>query len=209
MHISWHGQYSVKIGTKDTTLVLDPYAPDTGLPALRAKADVVALSNPTDQSMSHLAGIQGEPVVVDSPGEYSIRGLTLYAFPWRSDGDPEKSLHRWDIDGVAILHLGALNRDLTDLELSNIERTDIDVLLLPVGGGTGLSTEKALALVTTIEPRVVIPIHFALPGLKEKLDGVEKFAKQMGVNPSKKEKKVIIKSSKLPHDDIQTILLQP
>jgi len=209
MHISWHGQYTVRIVTKDITLVIDPYSPEAGLPPFRSKADIVSLSNPTDKAMSHVAGIQGEPVIVDTPGEYSLKNMTLYAYPWVDTNGVERALQRWEIEGMSVLYLGSINRDLSDNELAHIERTDIDILLVPVGGGSALGSGKALGVVSTIEPRVVIPIHFAVPGLKEKLDSIDTFAKEMGVNPKNREKKVIIKPNSLPHEDVQTILLKP
>jgi L-ascorbate metabolism protein UlaG (beta-lactamase superfamily) len=114
----------------------------------------------------------------------------------------------WNIEGLSILHIGALNRDLSDKELQELEKNNIDILFLPVGGN-GLDVQKALHLLTTIEPRIVIPIHFALPGLKEKLSGVEQFTKEMGVDASNVQNKVIIKANKLPQEELTTILLKP
>lgn len=209
MHISWHGHYTVKIQTGETVLVLDPYSPETGLGAFRAKTDIVALSNPSDSAMSYIEGIQGTPMVIDSPGEYSLKNMSLHALRWRADNGGERSLQRWNIEDMVALHVGALNRDLADGELQELEKTDVDILFLPVGGGSGLTTKQALALVTTIEPKVVIPIHFKVKGAQEALDDVDVFAKEMGIDPKAREKKCIIKAKQLPQDDLLTILLSP
>lgn len=208
MHIFWHGQYTIKIQTDNTVLVIDPYSPDLGLPSFRSKGDIVALTNPEDPSMSHVSAVQGDPFIIDSPGEYSIRGLLLHAQSWHDDSGNEHSIQVWNIEGLSILHIGALNRDLSDKELQELEKNNIDILFLPVGGN-GLDVQKALHLLTTIEPRIVIPIHFALPGLKEKLSGVEQFTKEMGVDASNVQNKVIIKANKLPQEELTTILLKP
>lgn len=207
MHLTWHGQYTVRIQSADKVLVLDPYSPKLGLSAFRARADIVALTNPSGPDMANLSGLQGEPLVIASPGEYTIGGFTLNALGWFTEAGGERSLHVWRIEDVALLHVGALNRPLTDKELQVLEKTGIDVLLVPVGGGSGLNTQQALAMVTTIEPRLVIPIHWQLAGLRERLEGVDQFAKEMGVNPKQRETKVIIKSNKLPAEDVQTIIL--
>lgn len=209
MQISWHGQYTVKLASKDTTIVLDPYSPDTGLTPFRAKADVAAFTNPDEVQMSHQGGLSDVLMIINSAGEYSLRGMSLYSIGWHDAGGHERSLMRWDIEGVTILHIGALNRTLTEIELVKINQTDIDVLLVPVGGGSGLNTKDALALVSTIEPRLVIPIHFKISGLKEKLEPVDQFAKEMGVSSASSEKKVLIRANRLPQDDIQTIILKP
>lgn len=208
MHISWHGHYTLKIQSGDTTLLIDPLSPETSLAPVRGKVEVVALSNPSDTTMSYLGGVS-EAVVFNSPGEYETAGLGLRALGWRADDGSERSLMRWHIEDMMLLHVGALNRELTDIELQELEKTDIAVLAVPVGGGSGLNTKQALALITTIEPRVVIPIHYYLPRLKEKLEPVDQFAKEMGLDPKKAEKKVTLKANKLPTEDVMTVLLTP
>ncbi len=209
MQLSWHGQYTVKIVSKETTLVLDPYATSLGISPFRAKAEIVALSNPTDSTMSNLSGVQGSPLVIDTPGEYSFREYALHSIGWNDEEGNERNLQRWMVEDIVILHVGALNRDLNEQELRELERVDIDVFLAPVGAGSGLSSAQAMKMITTIEPRIVIPIHYAIPGLTEKLDSIKSFAEEMGVSATSAEKKLVLKKSKLPQEDMQTIILAP
>lgn len=209
MHVTWHGQYTIKIQSNEVTLVIDPYSTDTGLAPFRSKADIVALTNPTDLSMSHTDAVQGDPFLINTPGEYSISGFNLYALGWLDENQQERSIQLWQIESITMLHVGQLNRDLSDKELQHLEKTDIDVLFLPVGGGDGLSLKQAMKLITVIEPRIVIPIHYALPGLKESLDDVTQFAKEMGISPSDQQPKIIIKAGKLPQEDVTTYILKP
>lgn len=209
MQLSWHGQYTVKIVSKDTTLVLDPYATNVGLSPFRAKAEIVALSSPADDSMGNIKGIQGTPLVIDTPGEYSFREFSLHSIGWNDEAGHERSLQRWMVEDIVILHIGSLNRDLNEGELRELERVDIDVFLVPIGGGNGLSVQQAMKMITTIEPRIVIPIHYSLPGLTEKLDSVKSFAEEMGISAVTPEKKLILKKSKLPQEDMQTVILAP
>lgn len=209
MQLSWHGQYTVKIVSKDTTLVLDPYATNLGLSPFRGKAEIVGLSNPQDTTMSNLSGIQGTPLVIDTPGEYSFREFSLHSIGWSDADGKERSLQRWMVEDIVVLHVGSLNRDLNEQELQELERVDIDVFLAPVGGGSGLSMAQAMKMITTIEPRIVIPIHYALPALTEKLDSVKSFAEEMGVSAAASEKKLLLKKNKLPSEDMQTVILAP
>lgn len=208
MQVSWHGQYTIKITSKDDVLIIDPYSPEVGLPPFRGKANIVALTNPTDKTMSHLSGVQGEYKLINTPGEYSISGFTLYAPGWQTAEGVERSLQLWVIEETSILHVGALNRDLTDKELQEIERIGIDILLLPVGGGNGLNLKQAMNLMTTIEPRLLIPIHYELKGLKEKLDSVSHFTKELGIKPDP-QPKIIVKPKKLSDEEMETVMLQP
>src|SRR3989344_6252088 len=208
MQLSWHGQYTIKIISKDSTLILDPYAANLGLPPFRAKADTLALSNPKDASMSNISGIHGNPLVINTPGEYSTKEYSLHSIGWNDAEGNERSLQRWMVEDMVVLHIGSLNRELNAQELQELERADVDVLLVPVGG-TGLSVSKVMNMISTIEPRIVVPIHYALPGLNEKLESVSSFAKEMGVSEIASEKKLILKKNKLPQEDMQTIILSP
>jgi L-ascorbate metabolism protein UlaG (beta-lactamase superfamily) len=207
MQITWHGQYTIKITSKDTTLVIDPYSPETGLSPFRAKANILALTNPTEKTMSHISGVQGEYKLINTPGEFSISGFTLHALGWENNDGIEKNLQLWEIEEMTLLHVGALSRDLTDKELQEVEKIGIDILLVPVGGGNSLTSKQAVNLVTTIEPRVVIPIHYKIPSLTEKLDPVDQFAKELGVS-SKPEEKFTIKAKNLPQEEMQIVILK-
>lgn len=210
MHITWHGNYTVKLQTGDTIIVIDPHPADGGLPAFRGKADVVALSNPKQEHMSQISGIQGEQKILNTPGEYSLSGISMTGISWTDSTNNERSIQRWLIEKMVILHVGALEgRQLTTEELQQIEITGIDILLLPVGGGSGLNTSDAIDLLTTIEPRLVIPINYAVGNTFEDLTSIDQFAKEMGVTTTTVEKKLLIKSHTLPQDELQTIILAP
>jgi L-ascorbate metabolism protein UlaG (beta-lactamase superfamily) len=209
MLITWHGQYTIKIVSRNVTLLIDPHSSQTGLTPLRIKTDIVALSNPQNEAMSHLKSLTGDPVVIDTPGEYSLSHYTLYARGWHDEDDNERAFHRWHIEGITLLHLGALNRKLEDAELQELENTDIDILFLPVGGHDSLDVEKALKLLTTVEPKIVIPIHYQIPKLNIKLASVDQFAKEMGVDPKSTIPKLNIASGKLPPEGLETIILSP
>jgi len=207
MHITWHGAYTIKIQAGETTLVIDPYSPATGLAPFRAKADIVALTNPTDLTMSHVSAIQGEPRVINHPGEYALDGFTLHALGWSAEDGAERSIQRWEVEDMMLLHVGKLNRDLTDKELQELEKTNIDVLIVPVGGGDSFSAKQAISFVMTIEPRIVIPINYKVAGIKGSLESVEQFAKEMGVDPKQAEKKLTIKAKQIPQDELVTHIL--
>ncbi|MFH1354442.1 MAG: MBL fold metallo-hydrolase [bacterium] len=193
MNITWHGYHTIKIVTHGLTLVLDPHAPQKDLPPFRAKTDIVALSNPSDENMSHLGGIQGAPIVINTPGEYSLSGLTLCARGWHHADGSERSLQRWRIEDVTILHLGDLSRKLTTEELQEIEQIPIDILLLPING-------HDKTIITVIEPRIVIPINYT---------SIDNFAKEMGVSPSIAQSKLTVNARKLPAEGLATVILSP
>ncbi len=69
-------------------------------------------------------------------------------------------------------------KELTAEQIDQIG--EVDVLFVPVGGLYTIDAKEAAAIVNQIEPKIVIPMHYALPKLKFKLGEVEQFLKVMG-----------------------------
>jgi L-ascorbate metabolism protein UlaG (beta-lactamase superfamily) len=65
------------------------------------------------------------------------------------------------IDDMAFAHLGDLGHELTSAQIEDIG--DIDVLFVPVGGNESLNASEAVAVIAQLEPRIVIPMHYAGP----------------------------------------------
>ena len=82
---------------------------------------------------------------------------------------------------------------------------DVDILFVPVGGeyvldGKKLKTlsgKEASEIVNEIEPRIVIPMHYKVPGLKIKEDGVDDFLKAEGEKNLEPVEKLVIKKRDL------------
>ncbi|MDP3685476.1 MAG: MBL fold metallo-hydrolase [bacterium] len=77
MHISWLGLSAFKLETKNAVLVVDPYGPSVAPRPLRAKADIVTVSNPGSPVHGHLEGILGAPFVIDHPGEFEVKEVFI------------------------------------------------------------------------------------------------------------------------------------
>ena len=185
MNISWHGLSCFEINSKtpadEVTLITDPYDNETGLKLPRTlAADLVAVSHNTKDANNSEA-IQGKPFVVSKPGEYEVKGVFVYSIhvPLEEKGLADHRIFRFEVEGVHLAHLGALNRALTNNELE--ELGTIDVLMIPVGGGRVLSPKLASQVIEQIEPRIVMPMVHAVEGLKETLNSVDDFCKALGV----------------------------
>lgn len=213
MHISWSGHYAVKLSNPKHSIVINPYSSDIGLPPFRAKADIVLLSNPQDQTMSCTKCVQGENhIVIDEPGEYSINDLTIYGTGWHDNSSQyEQIFYLLYFDDITVLYLGSINRSLTQEELQKIEQSNIDVLFVPVGGHTSINTDQAASLVGTLEPNIVIPVNYSLPKLKDKdkVAKIDSFAREMGISPRSKEKKILVTANKIDRENIKTTILSP
>ena len=97
--------------------------------------------------------------------------------------------------------------ELTEDELEDLG--DVDILLVPVGNEEVMDYETAAKTVNLIEPRIVIPSHYKIDGLKVTAQSEEKFLKQMGGKFEKMEK-LSIKKKELPTEDqpTKTIVLE-
>lgn len=58
----------------------------------------------------------------------------------------------------------------------------IDILLVPVGGGGGLTSSQAVEAISLIEPGIVVPMHYLTPATNLKLEPVDRFLKEMGLS---------------------------
>ena len=212
-----------KVENEEITIVTDPFDPaKTGLKMPRnLAANVVTVSHkvPAHGAVSE---VSGKPLVIDIPGEYETRGIFFTGIPSFHDpsrlGEPRRVeagkvegiehganvMYVMIIDGVRMVHLGDLGHMLTDAQVEALG--NVDVLFVPVGGHNALSAKDAEELVTEIEPRIVIPMHYQLPGLKEDLDPVAKFIKQMGLAKEEMEKIKIVRKE-LPEESTRLVVL--
>lgn len=176
MYITWYGQSTFKLQNKAVTILLDPYsARRAGLHGPNFKADIIILSNQEDKKIINKDLKEG-CFLIDGPGEFEIKGIFVQGIAINE----KQLIYRLLIDEISIGLLGELN---SVLQADQLEKLDgLDVLLIPVGGRKKL-LDSALAakLVKAIEPRLVIPTCFQIPGLKESLDSVSKFAREFGI----------------------------
>ncbi|NMB48433.1 MBL fold metallo-hydrolase [Candidatus Kuenenbacteria bacterium] len=219
MQIQWLGQSCFKIQVKsplgETTIITDPYTEDCGLKLPRLTADIVTVSH-EHKDHSDLSKIKGaeenqNPFVIKGPGEYEIKNVFVRGLPSSHDNEAGKKLghniiYVINAEGITLVHLGDLGqKELSPEQLEFIEEADI--LLAPVGGKYTINGSEAANLVSQIEPRIVIPMHYKIPGLKIDLDTADKFIKEMGNHKEEMDKLKITKKD-LPQEDTRLILLQ-
>src|SRR5258706_14520348 len=107
MELSWIGHSCFRLRGRDATLVTDPCARSSGYPLNRLAADVVTISNshPHHSASDELAG---DPTVLDGPGEYEVKGVTVRGVRTpRGAGDAiRNTAYIVTIDDVTVCHLG-------------------------------------------------------------------------------------------------------
>jgi L-ascorbate metabolism protein UlaG (beta-lactamase superfamily) len=215
----WHGLSCFSIEAKNgdavANLVTDPYGAETGLKLPRnLSADVVTVSR-DHSSYNNVEAVKavGEKKLftIKSPGEYEVGGLFVYGISAPHDekegnGRGLTTLYRFEVGDLSVAHLGDLGADILDAQRETLE--DIDILLIPVGGETVLNAKRAVTIVTALSPRIVIPMHYALPGLKSKSDPVEKFLKEMGAGAPERVAKWKAVKKDMPAEETKVIILE-
>lgn len=208
MQISWHGLSCFSITDKgpdgEVVVVIDPYDNSTGLRFPRSLEANLVLSSHNEKDANNVAAVQGKPFVIKSPGEYEVKGIFVYAFPApiiekKTEKKTANNMYRLMVDGMAVAHLGAINRELTDEEIKALG--NIDILMIPVGGGRVMDAKAAVKVISQIDPRVVMPMTHGIPNLKEKFALVDDFCKELGVCQREENTKYKVTRSSLPEEE--------
>ena len=209
MELTWLGHSCFRLRGKEATLLTDPPDPSTGYSIGRISADIVTISH-NHPGHNFVKSVTGEPKVIDGPGEYEVHQILISGVQTYHDRERGKVLGRntaflITMDDVQICHLGDLGDTLDDRAQEAL--SGADVLLVPVGGSAALDAERAVEVIAQIEPRIIVPMHYATPAYKPGgLDPVDKFLREMGVEASEPLPKLAITKANLPTEP-QVVLL--
>ncbi len=155
---------------------------------------------------SAVSGISGEPFEIFDPGEYDIKSVTITGIPLKQE-DKYVTVFLIESEDMRILNL----THIKDFNMSEDEIEalgEIDILILPVGGNTVMSASGASKVVNEIEPKIVIPSHYKMPGLIIDVDAMDKFIKEMGGKKEEMEK-LTVKKKDLPEEGTKVVVLEP
>jgi len=210
MEIVWHGLSCFRMKERGlATVVTDPYDPALGLPALKLTADVVTISHDVP-GHNNFGGVKGERLRVTGPGEYEvggvfITGISMAAKGQRKNGAAPNTLYVFEFEGLTVAHLGDLAYVPTQAQIEDLG--PVDVALVPVGGGEGLTPAEAAEVISLIEPSLVVPMQFKTGGEKIKLGQVAGFLSEMGVGKQEPQERLTVTKSGLS-DQTQVVVLQ-
>lgn len=200
MDITWLGHSCFMIKGRNAVVITDPYSPNLGYSLGKPTAHIVTVSH-QHEGHSYVQGIGGEPKIVTRPGEYEIGGVLIIGIATFHDNDKganrgKNTVYLMEIDEMTVCHLGDLGHVLT---ADQVEETgNVDVLLLPVGGGSTISAPVAAEVVRQLEPKAVVPMHYKTPAISREMEPVERFLKEIGVNQITPQTELSITKSSLP-----------
>jgi len=214
MVITHHGGQCFKITLGDLTLVFDPIAKGGSLPPVRFGADIALVSrnHPDMNGVDEVSFGNADPFIISGPGEYERSGVTVQGFLTKSQYkvpkgqlDSVNTVYAVSLEGMTLVHLGALS----DAVLSHEAREaidGIDVLFVPVGGDGVLSPAEAAKLAVSLEPRIIIPMHWNGMGEPQSL---EAFLKQEGGQEVETVDKLTLKKKDASEKSGAIIVIKP
>lgn len=217
MNIVWHGQSFFEIVTKDREnkelkIVIDPFDESIGLKVPKTEAQILLITH-QHSDHSNKKAISGNPFLIEEPGEYEINGVYIKGITaFHDDVEGKKRgdivVYLIEAEDIKICHLGDFGqKELTSEQLEQIG--DIDILMVPIGSVYTVDAKGASKIISQIEPKLVIPMHYQIPKLKLKLNSLEQFLKEMGSSAIEPQKKLKIKSFNLPKEKMEIAVFEP
>ena len=211
MVISYAGGECFKVSKGDLTLSFNPPAKESKLASAKFGADIalVSLDHPDFNGSENAAFGERQPFVIEGPGEYEIKEVTVRGFATPAMYDKKQTIntiYSVMLEGMNLCFLGALgNAELP--AAAKAELDDIDVLFLPVGPSTGsgqaagiINYAAAYKLAVQLEPKVIVPMNYDAASLKA-------FLKEAGAEGTKAEEKLTIKKKDLEGKEAEVVVL--
>lgn len=197
--LEYKGGNGITITTKKSSIVVDPKLSLVGLKDLKVKDQIVLAT----EHRFRVADTDAQ-VVIDGPGEYevgdfTIRGIAATRHIDTPDQEKLATVYRVECGEARLAILGNIDAKLSEEQYEQIGV--VDILVLPVGGGGyTLDATSAAAIVRAIEPKVVVPVHYAGSGLSYEVpqDSLDTFVSELGVQKETVPKLKVKSSSVLP-----------
>lgn len=209
MTISWYGEACFLLEAGGIRILIEPPGKESGLSSPRLKSDILIFSSSRNQSGKPFEDYQDDQTfTIGSAGEYEVRGANISGIQ-----DDLNIIYNIEMDGIKIVHLGFLNKELDNEKLSTLG--DPDIVLVPAGGlaagkqmdGGILDAEKAMAVISQIEPKIAIPMLYDTKGLKIKREPLSAFVKESEAKDSLVPK-LSIKRKDLIEEETKIVILE-
>ncbi len=221
MTIIWHGQSCFQMTAarnkgEQISILIDPFSEEIGLRLPKLESDILLISH-QHRGHNNVKAVSGSPFIINGPGEYEVKNVFIEGIrSWHDDkgGNErgENTIYTIETEDLRLCHLGDFGqKELTGEQLDRIGQ--IDILMLPVGGIATISAKEALKVMSQLEPKIVIPMHYRIPKLNPsvcgKLDGLDIFLKTVGIKSIEPQNKLLIKKKEISSEEVKIIALKP
>ena len=209
MEILWLGHSCFQLRGKNVTLITDPFSPVSQHSLGKVNSSIITISH-NHPGHNYAQGVGGNPRVVRGPGEYEISdvlitGVASYHDDKRGQERGRNTIYVIHMDDIVICHLGDLGHTLQEEQLEEV--ADADVLLIPIGGTNTINATQAAEVISQVEPRIIIPMHYRLIG-GDASDPLQKFCREMGIETINAQPKLLVTRTNMPAET-QVVILEP
>ncbi|MDB5184263.1 MAG: Zn-dependent hydrolase [Candidatus Saccharibacteria bacterium] len=205
MDLQFFGANCISISFKNIRVVVDDNLAALGAKSITKPDDISLFTGP------HAGAPEGR-LMFDMPGEYEVSDVSIVGIPAHAHIDEageNATMYKIIIGDLSILIAGHVHPDsINDKMLERIGL--VDVLFVPVGGsGFTLDSGGALKFIKEIEPKLVIPTHYASSGLHYEVPqaDLESALKDMAMEPKERIAKLKLKPTELS-EGTQLIVLE-
>jgi L-ascorbate metabolism protein UlaG (beta-lactamase superfamily) len=206
MEFQFFGANAIRINTKKANIVIDDNLADLGAKSITKPGDLVLFTG------AHAQPSVDVKLVIDQPGEYEVSDTSVQGIAARAHIDEADqqtaTIFKLIGDDVRVAVLGHVYPELSDDQLEALGT--VDVLFIPVGGnGYTLDSVGAIKLIKKIEPKIVIPTHYADKSLKLPVpqQELEDAIKGLAMEPKERVAKLKVKPGELA-DTTQLVILE-
>jgi L-ascorbate metabolism protein UlaG (beta-lactamase superfamily) len=206
MDIQFYGANCIVLTIKGARIVLDDNLTALGAKSVLKAGDIALYTG------EHKAPTVETKLTIDHAGEYEAAGVSIYGIPARAHMDePGKqtaTMYKVISSGITVLVTGHIYPELTDEQLEAINM--VDVMLVPVGGsGYTLDPIGAQKLIRKIEPKLVVPVHYADKALNFEVpqQDLATALTELAMEPKETTSKLRVKESDL-RDLTQLVVLE-
>jgi hypothetical protein len=207
MIITYFGLETFKLQVGDLVLALNPPSKDSSHKVSKFGADIT-LSSLIHEDMNGGSDFffgDKKPFVITGPGEYEVKDVFIRGLPGVSEYEGEKlinTIYSVVLDNMRVCFLGSQSSKTLSAETKE-GIGEVDVLIVPIGGEGVLDPASAYQLAVSLEPKIIIPMHydkkaletFLKEGSQQAADMVEKLTIKRKDIDSKEGQIIVVKQS--------------
>jgi L-ascorbate metabolism protein UlaG (beta-lactamase superfamily) len=194
MRVEWYGQSAFQLTDGEKTVFIDPFgdmsmARDRGMtwdyPEIEVDAPDLLLVTHEHGDHNAVEVIPGDPATLRSTAgrhESPLGEVLGIASEHDRAAGTERgpnTIFVFDFGGVRVAHFGDLGQAALRPEQLDALGSDIDLLILPVGGTPTIGAKEGAAIVDQLDPSWVVPMHYRTEKISF-LEPIDAFSEAMG-----------------------------